>query len=80
MNLSPMNGSTLLRITEEGEVYHPLFRFVSRFVIGQSRRIAWPLARWGRLKPAPPKANAMAKCRNSKRNAILPDLGKGLVD
>jgi hypothetical protein len=39
LNLNPMNGSTLLRITEEGEVYNPVFRFVSRFVIGQTRTI-----------------------------------------
>ena len=28
-----------LRITEHGEVYNPLFRFISRVVIGQSRTI-----------------------------------------
>jgi len=28
------NGSTTLRITEDGEVYNPIFRFVSRFVMG----------------------------------------------
>jgi hypothetical protein len=39
MNLEPTAGSTALRITEHGEVYNPLFRFVSRFVIGQSRTI-----------------------------------------
>jgi hypothetical protein len=39
MNLEPSEGSTTLRITEHGEVYNPLFRFVSRFVIGQSRTI-----------------------------------------
>lgn len=27
-------GSTTLRITEDGEVYNPIFRFVSRFVMG----------------------------------------------
>jgi uncharacterized protein YndB with AHSA1/START domain len=32
--LEPVNGGTRLRITEEGEVYHPLFRFMSRFVFG----------------------------------------------
>jgi uncharacterized protein YndB with AHSA1/START domain len=32
--LIPRGDSTTLRITEDGEVYNPLFRFVSRFVIG----------------------------------------------
>ena len=32
------DGSTL-RITEEGEVYNPLFRFVSRFIMGHSSTI-----------------------------------------
>ena len=39
MNLEPSNGSTVLRITEQGQVYNPLFRFVSRVVIGQTRTI-----------------------------------------
>jgi hypothetical protein len=39
LNLNPMNGSTVVRITEEGEVYNPVFRFISRFVIGQTRTI-----------------------------------------
>lgn len=39
VKLDPMNGSTLLRITEEGKVYNPVFRFISRFVIGQTRTI-----------------------------------------
>ena len=30
------NGSTL-RLTENGEVYNPIFRFVSRFIIGHYR-------------------------------------------
>jgi len=36
LNLEPLDGSTALRITEQGEVYNPLFRFVSRLVIGQT--------------------------------------------
>jgi hypothetical protein len=32
--LEPVVGGTEVRITEDGEVYNPLFRFVSRFVIG----------------------------------------------
>jgi hypothetical protein len=32
-------GLTTLRITEEGDVYNPFFRFISRFIIGQTRSI-----------------------------------------
>ncbi len=32
--LIPAGDSTTLRITEDGEVYNPLYRFVSRFVLG----------------------------------------------
>jgi len=39
LSLAPEGGSTMLRITEQGEVYNPVFRFVSRFVIGQNRTI-----------------------------------------
>jgi len=39
LSLTPTDSSTELRITEEGEVYNPIFRFVSRFVIGQTRTI-----------------------------------------
>jgi hypothetical protein len=39
LNLEPMDAGTLLRITEQGDVYNPVFRFVSRFVIGQTRTI-----------------------------------------
>jgi Polyketide cyclase / dehydrase and lipid transport len=38
-HLEPMDRSTVLRITEEGEVYNPVFRFMSRFVIGQTSTI-----------------------------------------
>jgi hypothetical protein len=34
--LEPANGGTRLTITEDGEVYNPVFRFVSRFVMGQT--------------------------------------------
>jgi hypothetical protein len=33
------NASTTLRITEDGEVYNPIFRFVSRFVMGHHATI-----------------------------------------
>lgn len=34
--LAPSNGGTALTITEDGEVYNPLFRFMSRFVFGHT--------------------------------------------
>ena len=37
--LIPRGDSTTLRITENGEVYNPAFRFVSRFVMGHTRMI-----------------------------------------
>lgn len=37
--LSPADGGTELRITERGEVYNPIFRFISRFVMGQTKTI-----------------------------------------
>jgi len=33
-DLAPSDGGTSLTITERGEVYNPIFRFVSRFVLG----------------------------------------------
>jgi hypothetical protein len=35
-SLQPKGDSTLLIITENGEVYNPIFRFVSRFIIGHN--------------------------------------------
>lgn len=35
----PGGDSTTLRITEDGEVYNPAFRFVSRFVMGHTATI-----------------------------------------
>lgn len=40
--------STQLRITEDGEVYNPVFRFVSRFVVGHTATIARYLKDMGR--------------------------------
>ena len=37
--LTTRGDSTTLRITEDGEVYNPVFRFVSRFVMGHTRTI-----------------------------------------
>jgi uncharacterized protein YndB with AHSA1/START domain len=33
------DGGSVIRITEDGEVYNPLFRFVSRFVMGYTATI-----------------------------------------
>jgi hypothetical protein len=38
-DLSPSGTGTTLRITEDGEVYNPIFRFVSRFVMGHHATI-----------------------------------------
>ena len=35
----PRGDSTTLRITEDGEVYNPVFRFVSRFIMGHTATI-----------------------------------------
>lgn len=37
--LEPADGGTVLTITERGEVYNPIFRFVSRFVMGHKATI-----------------------------------------
>jgi uncharacterized protein YndB with AHSA1/START domain len=37
--LTPAADGTTVRITEDGEVYNPLFRFVSRFVMGHTSSI-----------------------------------------
>jgi len=38
-DLTPTANGTDLRITENGEVFNPIFRFLSRFVFGQSATI-----------------------------------------
>lgn len=38
-DLTPAAEGTTVRITEDGEVYNPLFRFVSRFVMGHTSSI-----------------------------------------
>lgn len=35
-DLLPAGNSTTLRITEDGEVYNPIYRFASRFIIGHT--------------------------------------------
>ena len=47
-SLRPEGESTVVRITEDGEVYNPIFRFVSRFIIGQTRTIDTYLQNLGR--------------------------------
>ena len=37
--VQPLPGGTNLRITENGEVYNPFFRFVSRFIMGHTGTI-----------------------------------------
>ena len=46
--LEPSGSGTVVRITEHGEVSNPVFRFVSRFVLGQSHSIDSYLAALGR--------------------------------
>ena len=36
-SLQPNGELTVVRITEDGQVYNPLFRFMSRFVLGHTR-------------------------------------------
>lgn len=42
--ISPADGACTLTIGEDGEVYNPIFRFVSRFVIGQTATLDQYLA------------------------------------
>jgi uncharacterized protein YndB with AHSA1/START domain len=37
--VAPAGANTVVRITERGEVYNPIFRFMSRFVFGQTATI-----------------------------------------
>lgn len=36
---TPNAGGTNVRITEDGEVYNPIFRFVTRFILGETATI-----------------------------------------
>jgi hypothetical protein len=38
-SLQAQDGATVVRITEEGDVYNPVFRFVSRFILGHTGTI-----------------------------------------
>ena len=46
--LAEADGDAILRITERGEVYNPIFRFISRFVMSQSGTIETYLNELGR--------------------------------
>jgi len=37
--LAPAGAGTSVRITENGEIYHPIFRFVSHFFLNQAATI-----------------------------------------
>jgi hypothetical protein len=37
--IQPASNGSILRITEHGEVYNPIFRFVSRFIMGHTTTI-----------------------------------------
>jgi hypothetical protein len=50
--LSPQDGGTRLAITENGEVYNPLFRFMSRFVFGHTATLDRYLADLGQVLTA----------------------------
>jgi hypothetical protein len=50
--LSPHDGGTRLAITENGEVYNPLFRFMSRFVFGHTATLDRYLADLGQVLTA----------------------------
>jgi hypothetical protein len=51
--LSTEGDETVLTVTERGEVYNPLFRFLSRFVFGQTRTLDDFLTQLGNRFPAP---------------------------
>jgi uncharacterized protein YndB with AHSA1/START domain len=38
--ITPIAGGTRVRITEDGEIYNPLFRFMARFIFGYEGTIA----------------------------------------
>lgn len=46
--IAPAAGGCRVNITERGEVYNPVFRFVSRYVLGQTRTVDTYLRNLGR--------------------------------
>ena len=55
--LTPAGAGTTLRITENGEVYDPVYRFVSRFVLGHDTTINRFLKDLGAKFPGSAPAN-----------------------
>jgi len=47
-SLQPNGEMTIVRITEDGQVYNPVFRFMSRFVFGHTRTMDAYLRALGR--------------------------------
>jgi hypothetical protein len=43
-DIAPAGGGSRVTITEDGEIYNPLFRFVARFILGYEGTIASYLA------------------------------------
>lgn len=52
-NLHPQNDGTLVTITEDGEIYNPVFRFGSQFLIGYTRTIDNYLTRLAQVTEKP---------------------------
>jgi hypothetical protein len=61
--LSPVGDGTRLRITEDGEVRNPIFRFVSRFVLGHHATIDQYLSDLGRKLGQPVEITEAAAAR-----------------
>jgi uncharacterized protein YndB with AHSA1/START domain len=54
--ITPVSGGSSLRIREDGEVYNPVFRFLSRFVFGYSGTMDAYLRSLGRKFAEQPQA------------------------
>jgi uncharacterized protein YndB with AHSA1/START domain len=48
-DITPSNGGSRLTITEDGEIYNPLFRFVARFILGYDGTIGSYLGALGKM-------------------------------
>ena len=46
--IASLDGESALRITENGEIYNPIFRFLSRFVFGHTATLEQYLKAFGR--------------------------------
>ena len=53
--IAPTSDGSTLRITENGEVYNPIFRFLSRFVFGHSTTIETYLKSMAKKFAEPPR-------------------------